>query len=367
MDWLCKLEEDWKDSVFRDAVKDSLDICGAISPNERFTFVETPHHSFLLVTNILPDEHGVIKDKKLTPGDIITPSVTSVPVGNAKDLNHDIYQSSESSNGKTVLQKGCLRPNNSNYLMFNAKHIPEHHTLFTNAYVSYSKEDIQTSLSFNKSAFISKILSRCNVPGILDHNNVIHVDMLLWLLFAGPLSCCSRTHCFGYTRPDIRRPFPVVLPPILYNDSVDIKMFVNMAEIYVYGWYGDDKIKSFETTFFKNEELQAMIGELRAKYVRKSVPLWHVNSRICLFCALYLQNRLCLENLKHDVNKIPLSPIIIQDCVFNDTNISCQPTVAVGHITPGTNVTKLFPVYQLDKLLSYISLQPDGTCVITSP
>ncbi|AHC02860.1 tegument protein U67 [Elephant endotheliotropic herpesvirus 5B] len=361
MDWLCKLEDDWKEGVFKDAVRESLDICGAISPNERFTFVETPHHSFLLVTNILPDEHGVIKDKKL-PRDADDASLKPGSLSCNKD--GEICDKNNCVNCSAVKR---IRPNTNNYLMFNSKHIPEHHTLLTNAYVTYSREDIQISLSFNKSYFISKILSRCNVPGLLDHNNVIHVDMLLWLLFAGPLSCCSRTHCFGYTRPDIRRPFPVMLPPMLYRDSVDIKMFVTMAEIYVYGWYGDDNIKSFETSFFKDEDLQAMIGELRSKYIRKSVPLWHVNSRTCLFCALYLQNRLCLENLKHDVHKIPLSPVIIQDCVFNDTNISCQPTVAVGHITPGTNVTRLFPVYQLDKLLSHISLQSDGTCVISSP
>ncbi|QOE74456.1 tegument protein U67 [Elephant endotheliotropic herpesvirus 3A] len=379
MDWLCTLEEDWKDDMFREAVRESIHICNALSPTERFQFIETPHRSFLLVTNILPDDHAVgtreegagnavASDKVMVPGDVVDVPLERVP---SEATETAVVTAAASGPGTgaaapaTIARRPSATGSNHNYMIFNSRHITRHKTLFTNPYILYTKEDIQTSLSFNKSAFISKILTRCNVPGVLDHNNVIPVDILMWLLFAGPMSCCSRRHCFGYTKPEVGKPFPVLLPPVLYQNVTDVKTFVNIAEMYVYAWYSEHKLETFGTSFFRDEDIDATITELRGKYKRKHLPLWHVDSRICLFCALYLQNRLCLENNKEDVSKIPLCPIVIQDCVFNVTSIECQPAVAIGHIVPGSDVTTLFPVYQLDKLLSFITIREDGTCVLS--
>lgn len=333
---------------YREAVDAALVACEASSPHDRFRLVETYGGNFLLVTNALPGERSEVGASPLSEVAAGDESMT-VFDGLLRDC---AFFREERRSG--LLSGVPVAPG---YASKAASALSYDGKLLSGSYVVYTKEQLRRSLSPDKRNIVERILRYVDTPGILDHNNVQDVEALLWLLFCGPRSLCQNPTCFGRDR-DCEVPYPVLLPPAFYDAVVDYGAYINLSELYVFVWYRDydfssEAVGCYELGPVAVDRVQKTLESVRARFSEKSVPVWPISSRTCVFCALYNQNRICLDHARNDVRVTAYSPIVIRDCREAASNVT------LSHVLPGQRAASLFPVYDIGTLLRVLCDSPD--------
>ncbi|AEV80940.1 protein UL95 [Saimiriine betaherpesvirus 4] len=326
---------------FDEAVEMALVACEAASPHDRYRLIETPSENFLLVTNVIPKEMATCSGES--------------EAGEKKAVNQDLL--------------GCLYGeafsppvvSSRDYVLKNLRHTANYHgELLYGSYLMYNKEHIGLSLSINKASHVESILRDVFAPGLLEHHNVCDIEALLWLLYSGPRSFCARDACFGREQLGYHMPFPALLPTLFYEPVVDYVTYMNLAELYVYVWYRGYEFASTRDDFRVSlnsvtlDRLQEVLKAVRARFSDREVPCWPVSSRTCVFCALYSQNRLCLDVARNGIGAVFYSPILLQDCPAVVTDVT------LSHILPGQGAVTLFPVYHIGKLLDAVRYAENG-------
>ncbi|AFX83409.1 B95 [Murid betaherpesvirus 8] len=332
---------------YREAVDAALVACEASSPRDRFRLVETAGGNFLLVTNALPKE----RSEQTQCGD------TSL-VGSER--NEGVFDGLLSLSDDRASGAGLIAsiPSVPGYAAKTVTALSYDGRMLSGSYVVYTKEQLKRSLSTDKRAIVEKILKFVDTPGILDHNNVSDPETLLWLLFCGPQSLCQNPTCFGRDR-ECELSFPALLPPVFYDTVTDYSSYINLAELYVYVWYKDYDFSSesagcYDLGEVAMDRVKKTLASVCDRFGDKNVPVWPISSRICIFCALYNQNRVCLDLAKNDINFTAYSPIIVKDCRDAATNVT------LSHVLPDNRAASLFPVYDIGILSRVLCDSSDG-------
>lgn len=351
---------------YREAVDAALVACEASSPHDRFRLVETTGGNFLLVTNALPGERSA--------GTATVVAESTSPSPYPRSSSKDGTDDDENDGGDGVFgefvfpdrervggSRGGLTatvPSAPAYVARASAVLAYDGRLLSGSYVIYTKEQLKKSLSPDKRGIVERILRYVDTPGVLDHNNVTDVECLLWLLFCGPRSLCQNPTCFGCDR-ECEVPFPALLPPVFYEPVTDYAAYINLAELYVFVWYRDfdfagESVACYDLGSVALDRAKRTVDSVRARFSDKSVPVWPVSSRTCVFCALYNQNRLCLDLAKNDIGVTAYSPIVIRDCREAATSVT------LSHVLPGQRVATLSPVYDVGVLLRVLCDSTDG-------
>lgn len=324
------------------AVNMALVACEAASPHDRFRLIETPNENFLLVTNALPRDNG-------------RRTALNNHVRSADDF-FDAVEAVGSSSGRD--RDGCY---GREYALRGVTRLTREGTLVGGAYIIYGRGHLEQALTLDKRDMIDRILRHVDTPGLLDQHNVCDVEALLWLLFCGPRSFCDSDRCLGYDKDGAGVPFPALLPPLFYEPVTDYLTYVNLAELYVHAWYrgydfpadgdqGSDGLTHAVTL----DRIKETLCLVRSRFDGREVPVWTEQSRVCLFCALYQQNRLCLDFANTEAFTTAYSPIVLKDC-------QCAVTdVVLSHVLPGRDTVTLFPVYNIGRLLCAFQRTPEG-------
>ncbi|AAF99184.1 pR95 [rat cytomegalovirus strain Maastricht] len=338
---------------YREAVDTALVACEASSPHDRFRLVETAGGNFLLVTNALPGERSAAAAE--------TRAASSDPRSDRDDAFDGVFDEFVAPERERLGGSGGLTstvPSAPGYAARASAVLSYDGRLLSGSYVVYTKDQLRRSLSPDKRSIVERILRYVDTPGVLDHNNVTDAECLLWLLFCGPRSLCQNPTCFGCDR-QCEVPFPALLPPVFYEPVVDYAAYINLAELYVFVWYRDhefsaDSVACYDLGPVAVDRARRTVESVRARFSDKSVPVWPVSSRTCVFCALYNQNRLCLDLAKNDVAVTAYSPIVIRDCREAATNVT------LSHVLPGQRAAALSPVYDIGVLLRVLCDSTDG-------
>ncbi len=328
---------------FDEAVNMALIACEAVSPYDRFRLIETPNENFLLVTNVVPRE----------PAEM--PAIGAEAERGFSSRSQDVLDRFACTSAP--LPALGVR----DYALHNADRLTYEGDLVYGSYLMYRKSHVELSLSSNKAQYVEAVLRQAYTPGLLDHHNVCDLEGLLYLLYCGPRSFCSRDTCFGREKHGC--PFPALLPKIFYEPVRDYMTYMNLAELYVYVWYrgydfpsasdspagvGDDELR-LPLKAVSLDRLQEVLKAVRGRFSGREVPTWPASSRTCLLCALYSQNRLCLDLARDEARTVHYSPIVIQDCAAAVTDVT------LSHILPGQTAVTLFPVYHVGKLLDALT------------
>lgn len=357
---------------YREAVDAALVACEAASPRDRFRLVETVAGNFLLVTNALPRERSEALGAA-TATAVGGDGVSSAGAPEAMDDGRGVGERDEAGDPvsrdpfegllslepeRTASGLAATVPSVPGYAARSASTLSYDGRLLSGSYVVYTKEQLRRSLSPDKRAIVERILRYVDAPGILDHNNVQDVEALLWLLFCGPQSVCQSPTCFGRDR-ECEVSYPVLLPPVFYDSITDYAAYINLSELYVYVWYRDydlssEAAKRFELGAIAMDRVKKTLSSVCERFSERSVPVWPVSSRTCVFCALYNQNRVCLDLAKSDAAVTAYSPIVIRDCRDSAVNVT------FSHVLPGNRVASLFPVYDIGALLRALCDSTDG-------
>nr|WEG68817.1 protein UL95 [Mastomys natalensis cytomegalovirus 1]WEG68953.1 protein UL95 [Mastomys natalensis cytomegalovirus 1]WEG71181.1 protein UL95 [Mastomys natalensis cytomegalovirus 1] len=330
---------------YKDAVDAALVACEAASPQDRFRLVETPGGNFLLVTNALPKER--VESERYSGRERLEEST--------RDVFDGLLALDQERCGPGL---AATIPSVQGYTARAATSISYDGKMLSGSYVVYTKDQLKRSLSPDKRSIVDRILKYVDAPGILDHNNVQDVEGLLWLLFCGPQSVCQNPTCFGRDR-DCGVPYPVLLPPIFYDNVDDYAAFINLSELYVYVWYRNydftsEAAQCYDLGSVALDRVKKTVDSVRNRFAERNVPIWPISSRTCVFCALYNQNRVCLDLAKNDVNVTAYSPIIIKECKDTSTGVT------LSHVLPGDRVASLYPVYDIGALLRILCETTDG-------
>lgn len=329
---------------YKNAVDAALVACEASSPRDRFRLVETPAGNFLLVTNALPKERS----------ENATESEEVASTGE-KDVFDGLLSLDRERTGSGLT---ATVPSVPGYSIKSTSSLSYDGKMLSGSYIIYTKDHLKKSLSPDKRLIVERILRYVDTPGILDHHNVQDVETLLWLLFCGPQSLCQNPTCFGMDR-ECEVPYPVLLPPVFYDPITDYAAYINLSELYTYVWYKDydflsETARCFELGSVALDRVTKTLESVRNRFSEKNVPVWPISSRTCVFCALYNQNRVCLDLAKNNVNVTAYSPIIIKDCRDAATNVT------LSHVLPGERATSLYPVYDIGILLRTLCESTDG-------
>lgn len=372
----CEGERAADDFDFDEAVSTALTACEAASPGDRFRLIETPNENFLLVTNVLPREMGEKWGDQFNTG-----TGAALRGGADRDPSAAVFRdlgAALTKPGGVVGARGgaddagfsaaTAEPPARDYVLRTVSRSAYSGTLLSGSYIVYTKKHLECALSSNKEEFVRRILDYVDAPGLLEHQNVCDVEALLWLLYCGPMSCCQSVRCFGLTKEGYRAPFPALLPPIFYEPASDYMTYVNLAELYVYVWYRDYRDEATPSSSAAaaaaaapgkedaalRARAHAVLTAVRERFSDREAPLWPLSSRVCLFCALYNQNRLCLDFARDDVSHTIYSPVVIKDCRYGVTDVT------MSHVLPGGSVVTLFPVYDIGGLLQSVSVSQSG-------
>ncbi|AEV80790.1 protein UL95 [Aotine betaherpesvirus 1] len=375
---------------FDEAVEMALVACEAASPHDRYRLIETPNENFLLVTNVIPKDTVAPRSEPIATGLTAATRMTSSAVCGRHAVSRNAVQLARNGVGRHVMSRGdvarndvdgergstangdllgrlyegALSPSVSpgrDYVLRNARQTLGYRgQLVYGSYLMYHKEHLELALSLNKASYVESVLRDVYAPGLLEHHNVCDAEGLLWMLYSGPRSFCSRDACFGREQAGYHMPFPALLPALFYEPVLDYVTYMNLAELYVYVWY-----RGYEFTSTADElrlslnsvtldRLQEVLKAVQARFSGREVPCWPASSRTCVFCALYSQNRLCLDVARNGVGAVFYSPILLQDCPAAVTDVT------LSHVLPGQGTVTLFPVYHIGKLLDAVRYSENG-------
>ena len=318
--------------IFSEAVQTALTVCKATAPNTRLKLVETPTNNFLLVTNVVPSE-------------------TSKATTEA-NLNIDAALEKLASSFNTAVPVKSSKK----YLLQNVRKMTSENIALTGSYIIYTKKHIEVAFLLDKSDFVQDILRYAETPSLLGHTDVRDLECLLWLAFCGPISYCQADNCFGLNKAGYNAPFPILFPPCMYERNMNLSVFFGLLQIYVFSLYRDFSVENSNLQQGIKKRIKLVLSDLRAKerICEEEIGNFPLAAQICLFCALYRQNRLCMEYAANNLSMSVFSPIILKDCTF------MQTTVTITQILPGSKEAIIFPVYDIGKLLSALVFSENG-------
>ena len=300
--------------IFSEAVKTAFSVCSSAAPSARLRMIETPTQNFMFVTSVIP---------------------SGVPSGEKKtQLNIDAALDNLALSFANKKSKKMART----YLLQNVS--------ISGTYILYTKKHIETSLMLDKTKLVKQILEYAETPNLLGYTDVRDLECLLWLVFCGPKSFCQSDSCFGYSKTGYNAAFPNLLPPYLYECGQNNGLFFGIVQAYVFSWYSDFDFSALEISERARRRIRSLLYDLKQKFSEQEISVLPVASQMCIFCALYKQNKLSLEYVSGDLKTSVFSPIIIKDC------LCVQTTISTTQMLPGTKSSAIFPVYDLRKLLS---------------
>lgn len=226
----------------------------------QFKLVETPLNSFLLITNVLPnDERPWISQNN---SDIDFSHLRF----DRLNLLDEILSYSPKACNKKPLQKVELQC----------------------PYVIYEGDSWVKAMWLNKDALIQEIMAKISNP--LDWNAVAIEDplALIWVLFYGNNSFCSNEQCLYQKKFGIKG--PVLLPPEIYNMN-DVQSLISIIAKCVKCLYKSTKdVINPDLVPFSYQRINkalALLAQLEdCCYI----------SKVCLLCALYQQNEIIMSH-----------------------------------------------------------------------
>nr|ARJ99429.1 U67 [Human betaherpesvirus 6] len=308
--------------IFSEAVKTAFSVCSSAAPSARLRMIETPTQNFMFVTSVIP---------------------SGVPSGEKKTkLNIDAALDNLALSFANKKSKKMART----YLLQNVSRTQDQQVAISGTYILYTKKHIETSLMLDKTKLVKQILEYAETPNLLGYTDVRDLECLLWLVFCGPKSFCQSDSCFGYSKTGYNAAFPNLLPPYLYECGQNNGLFFGIVQAYVFSWYSDFDFSALDISERARRRIRSLLYDLKQKFSEQEISVLPVASQMCIFCALYKQNKLSLEYVSGDLKTSVFSPIIIKDC------LCVQTTISTTQMLPGTKSSAIFPVYDLRKLLS---------------
>lgn len=253
---------DWElNKKYEKAVNLALDICQ--ESKDQFKLVETPLKSFVLVSNVLPDDNRPWTDHVTNNFDFSSISLTSKKLLSVNKLEF------------------------SNIALDSNIYFSSRRQKDTYKFASYDYDTLLMALDRNKSTIISDAIELMSDPS--KWTSIVPVDPLpwLWLLFYGNLSTCGEINCLY--KKYFMVPGPILLPVHMYKPNIDICTFMShvcLSVVSLYGEYEDlSSAFSIESSLpFTKYRLNNIKDQFNlvtdATYV----------TRRCLLCCLYKQN-----------------------------------------------------------------------------
>lgn len=296
-------------------VKLALELCEAV-PGQ-FKLIETPLNSFLLVTNVTPEDNRPWKSHLTDDLDF-----SSITFPKLQKLNHILSYAT-----------GTEAPPQS----------PPPELPTCSPFLVYQTREWQLALTLNKDPLVLEAMEALSTPE--NWQGIIPEDPLayLWLLFYGRNSFCAQPDCLFYKT--FHFACPVLLPPHLYKPQENPKSFIRHVCQYVKFLYHNQQNPM--------GELKCPFGEARLHRALQNLDLIKETeaylSRTCLVCHLYKQNYAVSQNLSDSCGCIILGGI-------GDRYITHSVST---HRLIETGDTVVIPSYDLPHLLR--DLQLDGT------
>lgn len=298
--------------AFLESVDMALENCE--SDRDQFKLIETPMNSFVLITNVLPE------DGRPWVADLSG----LVDMG---DLNVFPENEKEDWLGRVDEYQDCLQSdavcgavNGSRYLVYEE-------LAWTRA-ISLDKDDALTEameLMINPQNWKSGIL----------------VDPLpcFWMVFYGKNSFCESSDCLYRFRFGV--PGPILFPPHMYTPNDDMPSFIlSMCNYFKYLYLGRDFLKDdYPGVPFDLARVRTcLVGADQLKSEHTYL------SKLCLLCHLYRQNK--------DIN---CSSGTFVDCIILG---GCGSEFLGDRFNSGRDLTSgdaiLAPQYNLESLLQRI-------------
>ncbi|AAK95454.1 BGLF3 [Macacine gammaherpesvirus 4] len=290
---------------------------------EQFKLVETPLKSFLLVTNILPQDTRPwqeARDPCQQAGDDYDFSSLALELSPLNPRLPEEWRFGEQG-GLTPAEPPQVQKGSG--LCFEA----------------YDGDLMRIALTWNKDEVIGQALQ------ILAHSqtwtSLVPEDPLpwLWALFYGPRAHCEERHCV-YSAARGRRG-PILLPTAIYTPRANIEAFLAHLTRCVYALYAD-------VCDWQGEEIAPPFDVSRLNKMAKQLSLLPQEpvciTRVCLLCLLHKQN----------LNAQYKRPVDTYDpCLILTGEAERYLVDAVGNYREAaTGTTVLYPTYDLGSIVA---------------
>lgn len=305
---------DWElNKKYKRAIDLAMDICQ--ESKEQFKLVETPLKSFLLVSNVLPDDHRPWASLDTENFDFSNIDLNGVRNVHAAKINFKVKDEAR---------------------VFINTPVSRGHFCFA----AYDFSSVMCSMRQDKNKIISEAIELLANPK--TWNCVIPKDPLpwLWLLFYGKFSICSSENCLY--RKYFHTSGPVLFPPHIYSPKRDIESFIRHVCAYVAALYGS--LDNFEDAFPKGLELPFSCDRLNNlkhefNYISDAV----YPTRVCLLCCLYKQNIRASKRQIPDAAQ-PVITLTGPAQQFLSGEVGNFRSLSLGH-------NFLFPGYHIEELV----------------
>nr|QRE02515.1 hypothetical protein [Otarine gammaherpesvirus 4] len=286
---------------------------------EQFKLIETPLSSFLLVSNVMPDDirpWNTHNFKDLDFSGLCLPRLKmldSIVGHGGNDTSPMVYRFGGNADGDKVstseLAGGATSWLNTN--VCSSDDVVDQKSSVCNneqcieskcfgnegtcpGYIPYEFKCWQRALSLNRDDIINEAVFNLALPK--HWHGTLPVDPLpwVWLLFYGKYSFCNEEECI-YQR-SLGRPGPVLFPPHLYAPLTDINSFMAHVCRIVKHLYGNsvsvsDVIVPDARPPFNIQRLQQVLKKMVD--VNDDEPVYI--ARRCLPCTLYQQNAMAYK------------------------------------------------------------------------
>ncbi|ALE14746.1 ORF34 [Felid gammaherpesvirus 1] len=241
----------------------AMSLCESV-PGQ-FKLIETPINSFVLVTNVMPEDTrpwNSHNSKEIDFSNIHLPRLKKLD-----ELTHwDVHKSSHNTTDPKTNPLDQEPP--SHYLV-------------------YSSNSWKRAILLDKQEVIKEALDKLALP--INWKGLVTEDPypLIWLLFYGQNSFCSNNECLFFKKFGYRG--AILFPPHVYSPSDDSLSFITNVCKYIKFLYGDQfKGEMIQQGSELPFDLNRLIDALaKLKFVCDSGVYI---SRTCLLCNLYKQN-----------------------------------------------------------------------------
>ncbi|ARW78097.1 protein UL95 [Common bottlenose dolphin gammaherpesvirus 1 strain Sarasota] len=305
----------------------------------QFKLIETPINSFLLITNIMPEDDRPWQHHLDAAG--VDFSGLHLPRLQALDALLGAARNPGASTGQPGHEPPGSRPDTPETPKSPLPPSGADGRPRAIAYLCYDSPTWSRALCMNKDAIINEAIGALAVPS--HWQGVIVKDPLpwLWLLFYGKRSFCREEQCMYLERH--YQPGPILLPPALYNPLHNVTSFMAQVCTIVKFLYGGcvrlPDVADAEDLPFDPSRVCHVLNIL---YQVEDGPAYIANR--CLLCDLKRQNAMS-GKIGSDVGRC----LILQE----DDEKYITPQIGKSRCT-FTGDVFLWPTYDLGKLLDRI-------------
>ncbi|AMA67389.1 protein UL95 [Vespertilionid gammaherpesvirus 1] len=301
-------------SKYYESVGMSIDLCE--NSQNQFKLIETPINSFLLVTNVMPND--------TRPWCSYNPrglDFNGINLPRLKKLNHMTGWNTCEKTKETAPPTDLKEPVH---------------------YIVYDTWSWQRALKLNKTDIIQEAVSHMANPK--NWEGIVMEDPLplIWLLFYGKKSFCSARECIFYEK--FKHAGPVLWPPHMYKPANNVLSFMTNVCKYVKFLYG--------CTFKSDDLLGDEIPVSQDRFVSALDKLKFVEdcgtyvSQTCMLCALHRQNMMSLRQIDNVGGSIILGG---SGKKYITSDIGTRRCLSLGD-------TVLFPSYNIGLLLKDLDI-----------